>query len=424
MFRLVVLAAFAAVLAVTAAPAASAATWCGTDQTAADRPDAVTGPQVHVVYAYPADGTNAFPALANELAGDAEAADAWWRGQDPAREPRFDLAAFPACTSLDIGVVQLPLTAAQLLPTSGRYSAIFRSVPRLDRWKKLVVYYDGPIEDTSLCGTGGGSPQTAADSLAIVYLQSTCTSTPSLRAAVLTHELTHSLGAPDGREPHGCPGDAGHVCDSPNDLMYPYLSVDAFDQLVLDVGRDDYYREGGTGFDLSASPWLRRLDAPQQPLIVTITGGAGTVRSDVPGIACTQACTTSWDAGSQVTLAPEPGPGARFVGWKGACTGLDCTVAVTQPLAVEAVFGPASVRLRAHVTGRGRVIGRGLACPSSCSTTVEAGAALTVHVRASKGWRFAGWTGACRGTRVSGRLVPQAAVSVRARFVRVKPKRR
>jgi hypothetical protein len=420
MRRLVLLAALsAAALVAAAAPAgAAAASWCGTGETAADRPDVVTGPQVRLVYAYPSDGPDGFAALAGGMVADAETSDAWWRGQDPTRTPRFDLAAFPGCTTLDLGVLRLPLTAAQLLPGDNRYTALFRALPSRESWKKTVIYYDGPIDDTTLCGTGGGSATTALDSLAVVYLRSTCMTSESLRAAVLTHELTHELGAPDGFQPHACPGDKGHVCDSGDDLMYPYLDVDSIDQLVLDVGHDDYYRQNNGGFDLSTSVWLRHLETPQQPLTVSVAAGSGTVRSDLPGPVCAGTCTSSWDAGSRVALTAEPAPGLRFVGWKGACTGLDCRLVVTAPVAVQALFGPARVRLRAHVTGRGRVLGRGLACPSACSAAVEAGQALTVYVKAAKGWRFAGWTGACRGTKANCVVVPQAAVAVGARFVR------
>jgi hypothetical protein len=417
MRRLAVLLAALAAAAFAVAPGASAAVWCGTDQTAGDRPDVSTGAQLHLIYAYPSDGGDSFPTFANEIATDVETADAWWRGQDPTRTPRFDFAALPGCTGLDLGVVQLGLTSAQLAPSRGRYSAIFRALPRFDRWKTVVVYYDGPVDELSLCGTGGGSTTTGSDSLAIVFVRSSCARSPSLRAAVLVHELTHELGAPDGRERHPCPGDTGHVCDTDLDLMYPFLSVDSIDELVLDAGRDDYYREGGTAFDLSTSQWLRHLEAPQQALSVSVAGGAGTVRSDLPGIACEQACTSQWDVGTRVTLAPEPAAGQRFVGWKGDCSGVLCAVTLTAPASVQAVFGPSTVRLTARVSGRGRVVGRGIACPPSCSAAVNVDGPLTLAVEPARGWRFAGWTGACRGTKLC-RIVPQAAVAVRARFVR------
>jgi hypothetical protein len=416
MRRLVVLLACLAALAL--APGASAAVWCGPDQTTTDRVDTSTGAQLHLFYAIPSDGTNNFAASASAIASDAETVDAWWRVQDPLRTPRFDLAVFPGCSgfgALDITFVQLSLTSAQLFPATGRYSAIFRAMPSFGRWKKSIVYYDGPIEDLSLCGTGGGSTTTGSDSLAVVFPRSSCSRTPSLRSAVLAHELTHELGYPDGRQPHPCPGDTGHVCDSDHDLMYPSLSVGSLDQLVLDVGRDDYYR-GGTATDLSASQWLRHLEAPQQQLAVAVTG-AGTVTSDLPGVACTAVCTSQWDVGSRVVLAPVAAAGQRFVGWKGGCTGADCVLTLTAPERVEAIFAPV-LKLSVSVSGRGRVVGRGIACPTSCSTTADAGYPLALTATPAVGWRFAGWTGSCRGTARRCGLVPEADVSVRARFVK------
>jgi hypothetical protein len=234
---------------------------------------------------------------------------------------------------------------------------------------------------------------------------------------VLAHEMIHELGYPDGRQPHPCPGDSGHVCDSTSDLLYPYLSagVSSLDQLVLDVGRDDYYR-GGTATDLSASQWLRHLEAPQQPLTVSVSG-TGAVTSDLPGVVCAASCTSQWDVGSRVVLAALPGPGQRFVGWKGACTGPDCSLTLTAPLSVEAVFAPV-LTAKAAVVGKGRVTGHGLSCPTTCSASIGAGFPLVLTAKPVVGWRFAGWVGACSGTKLRCTVVPEANVSVRARFVK------
>ena len=411
-----------ALLAVAApAPARADTGWCGTDQTATDRPDTVTGPQLHLVYAYPSDGGNDFAHAAPAIVTDVTEVDAWWRGQDPTRTPRFDLAAFPGgCTgfgNLDLGVVQLDLTAAQLTPNDGRYEQIYQALPAFDDWKKVVVYYDGPLADPTLCGTGGGDPYTGSGSLAVIYMRSSCTDPQTERAAVLAHEMTHEMGAPTGSEPHPYPGDTGHVGDAGNDLMYPYLSATSLDELVLDVGRDDYYSDGGSWFDLANSGWLRHLDVPQQQLAVTIAG-TGSVASDLPGVACTATCSTLWDAGTQVTLNPTPGDGQRFVGWQGACTGDFCKVTLSEPTAVTAVFGPSTVRLTVRLAGRGTVTGPRITCPGRCSAAVSAGDPLTLRAKPAKGWRFAGWTGGCRGTRLACSLSPQAAVAVQARFLR------
>jgi hypothetical protein len=374
---------------------------------------------VHLVYAIPSDGVNAFAASATAIASDVETVDAWWRGQDPTRTPRFDFASFPGCSgfgALDVSFVQLAPNAAQLFPADGRFTAIFRALPSFGRWKKTVVYYDGPIEDPSLCGTGGGSVASGAGSLAIVFPRASCARTPSLRAAVLAHELTHELGYPDRRQPHTCPEDIGHVCDSSRDLMYPFLSVASIDELVLDVNHDDYYR-GGTATDLSASTWLRHLEGPQQALSVSVVGN-GRVTSDLPGVACTDACSSQWDVGSRVVLAPTAGDGYRFVGWKGGCAGPDCALTLVAPVAVQAVFAPLP-RIRVSIAGKGRVTARGIACPRLCGATVDAaGFPLTLVAAPSVGWRFAGWTGGCRSTRTRCTVVPEADVSLRARFVR------
>jgi hypothetical protein len=409
----------AGLAALACAPGASAAVWCGTDRPAADRADISTGAQVHLVYAIPSDGADDFAAGASAIASDVESVDAWWRGQDPTRTPRFDFASFPACTgfgAVDVSFVQLPLSSAQLFAASGRYTAIFRAIPSFGRWKKTVVYYDGPIEDVSLCGSGGGSTTTGSDSLAVVFSRASCSRTQPLRAAVLAHELTHELGYPDGRQPHPCPGDTGHACDSSRDLMYPFLSVGSIDELVLDVNRDDYYR-GGTTNDLSASNWLRHLEGPQQALSVTVVGN-GKVTSDLPGIACIDACSSQWDVGSRIVLAPVAADGQRFVGWKGGCAGPDCALTLVSAVSVQAVFAPLP-RIRVAVSGKGRVTGRGIACPRLCTSVVDAaGFPLALVAAPAAGWRFAGWTGGCRATRVRCTVVPEADVSVRARFVR------
>src|SRR5262249_62039836 len=53
------------------APAAHADTWCGTDAVATDRePEAVSASQIHVVYAFPSDGTDRFSLEAGPIVAD------------------------------------------------------------------------------------------------------------------------------------------------------------------------------------------------------------------------------------------------------------------------------------------------------------------------------------------------------------------
>ena len=105
----------------TAAPAAAVTpvTWCGNDRATANRtPDSSTGPdfRIHVIYATPSDGPDRFGTFASPIATDMSAMDEWWRGQDSARTPRFDVFAFPGCTTqfgkLDLGFARLPRPAS------------------------------------------------------------------------------------------------------------------------------------------------------------------------------------------------------------------------------------------------------------------------------------------------------------------------
>lgn len=416
-----VVAVAAAVLGVGAPVAAADVVWCGSGETATNRlPDAVTGRLIHVVYAYPADGADGFAAAASPIASVVAKVDAWWQGQDAARTPRFDLYSFPGCSGfggLDISVVKLSLTSAQLQPSDGRFALIERAIPSFEPGVKPLVFYDGPIDQPDLCGTAGGDPESGSGSFGVLYTRSTCMTSVDSEAAVFAHELTHELGSPTPFSPHACPGDTGHVCDSNHDLMYPYLSFDSIDDLVLDVGRDDYYRHGGRQFDLAASGWLRHLDAPLQALALTVSG-RGAVTSDIPGVSCAASCTTQWESGSTVVLDAEPADGQRFVGWKGGCSGDVCSLTLTAPTGVQAVFGPARVKLTARVSGRGTVSGAGVSCPGRCSVSVSAGDALTLRAKPAKGWKLASWSGACRGRAATCRITPQAAVSVAARFSR------
>src|SRR6185295_18338501 len=101
------------------AGAAHAATWCGTTTTQ-DRPPALTGRSIHVIYAYPSDGSERSAQLASQLSADVDAIDGWWLAQDPAREPRFDRVAFACGLQADILSLRLSDTAATLQSSAVR----------------------------------------------------------------------------------------------------------------------------------------------------------------------------------------------------------------------------------------------------------------------------------------------------------------
>ena len=291
--------------------------------TQADRTDVVTGAQVHPVVALPSDAPDRFALDASRIADDLASADTWWRGQDGTRAPRWDQAVFPGGTCLDISFVRLAQPASSFAdagasPSFSRVSNALVSAGLGSRYKKYVVYFDGPSVQDSVCGTGGGDFATGP-SYAIVWLGG-CPDVPS--DAVATHELLHALGAlPDGA-PHACSplqGGSGHPCDSPSDILYPFSSGDPLSALVLDVNHDDYYGHSGSWDDIQDSAWLEHLDAPKVPLSVAFAG-AGEIQSDLPGVDCTSTCTTQWDSGTLVALTALPAKSDRFVHWTGACT--------------------------------------------------------------------------------------------------------
>jgi hypothetical protein len=404
--------------------AAGPAPWCGTDQTPQDRvPEATAGPQVHVIYATPADGTDAAAQWAPQIVGDLTEVDAWWRGQDPARTPRFDLYPFPNCSlglgALDLSDVRLSATSAQLRPTEGRYSRIANELHATfsSRYKKYLVFYDGPA-DGSVCGQGSGD-YSNGPSYAIVYLGSDCGEFGVPSSAVAAHEFVHSLGALPGGAPHGCPGDPGHPCDSTLDLLYPQITGGVpLSSLLLDYGHDDYYGHSGSWPDLQDSAWLLHVGAQTQ-LAVTVSG-SGTVESDAPGVDCPATCTSTWDTGSVVGLSATPGKGQRLGRWSGACTGDgNCDVTLDQAKTVNAQFVRDVYKLQVRITGKGRVAGGGISCPSRCAAVLEAGRTVRLRATPAKGWRFRRWGGPCVTASSSCAVPVNAATTARATFVKV-----
>ena len=58
----------------------------------------------------------------------------------------------------------------------------------------------------------------------------------------------------------------------------------------------------------------------------------------------------------------------------------------------------------------------------ACSRSFLAGTSLTLHAVSAKGWRFARWSGACKGTRLTCTPTTNYTLSAHATFVKPKPK--
>ncbi len=402
-------------------PAVSAgetATWCGTPSAVDARPNAVAGQPVHWVYVYPLDGEDRFSTFASAMQTDVETIDAWWRGQDPTRAPRSDLTQFACGVQLDLSSVRLQLSGSQLGAPDAPFDLIWDAllVAGFDSdYAKYVVYYDGPIGNENICGAGATAPRSLG--MAMVFVRS-CPGVTS--AEVAAHELVHTMGAVPNGAPHMCPPpDDGHTCDNDRDLMYPFSDGTPLTGLALDPDRDDYYGHAGSWTDIQDSPWLVQLDR-QAPLTLTVSG-PGSVVADVPGLECSQSCTTTWNSGTRLVLTPTPGQGAKLVRWSGACSGAAlCAVTVGAGSAATAFFAPASYRLSLRVSGRGSVrnSSSGIPCRARCATQVPSHSQLRLTATPAKGWKLKTWTGACHGKRLVCTLPMTASTSARAVFAR------
>jgi hypothetical protein len=244
--------------------------WCGPGPSAVDRfPDATLGYAVHVVYARPPGAPDRFAELAPRLAGDAAEIESWWRGQDAARSPRFDLFAAPGCAgsfgALDVSSVELPLGPSSIDRGFAELRDSLTELGFREPEKAYLVYFDGPtgqVGDERVCGQGG--PASGGRSgFAVVYLDSCGTdSGDTVRSVVAIHELLHVLGAVSRSAPHHC--SSGHVCDAENDLMSAFLSGAELGTHALDAARDDYYAHAGSWTDVQDSLFLERLDGPDR----------------------------------------------------------------------------------------------------------------------------------------------------------------
>jgi hypothetical protein len=398
----------------THADEALAASWCGTTTTE-NRPPAITGRSIRVIYAYPSDAPDRSAERAAQISTDVETVAGWWRGQDPDREPRFDRFGFACGLQADLLVLRLSQDSATLrVDRFDRIADAVVAATGRSAYEKDLVYFDGPVDNADICGQGGGTAD--GEGVAIVYLAA-CADVPS--SAVAAHELLHALGAvPTSGPPNGCTGDRAHVCDSPADVMYPSTTGTPLDALTLDVGRNDYYGHTGSWLDLQDSRWLW-LATRQVSLTMSING-KGSVESDVPGVDCGSGCVTQWDEGSSVVLDALAGEGQRFVRWSGACSGSGrCEVTLSSAQAVTALFAPERFGLVITLSGKGSVLGAGAACRvARCPRTAASYTPLRLRASSQPGWRFAGWTGACRGAASTCTLPMAKATAVRARFVK------
>ena len=158
---------------------------------------------------------------------------------------------------------------------------------------------------------------------------------------------------------------------------------------------------------------------PETVYTVAVAAAGGSVTSDVPGIACGEACVAAFGAGVPVTLTAS-GP----VTWSGACTGSGaCVVPVTRARSVIATIGgvqPTQRPLAVSVTGKGSIVsplGRHLLRRPPVERSSRPGRERRCRRYRRRAGSFAGWSGSCRGVAPSCVVLARGAAAVVASFV-------
>ena len=311
--------------------------------------------------------------------------------------------------------LRLPDSAATIRPGNVRFQRIASAAEASgSAYAKQLVYYDGPTDDDQICGQGGGAQTGRASPWCI----SRTARTFRRRRSRLTSSSTPSAHSPRTGRPTPARTRATTPATATSDILFPSAGTSPLTSLVLDVGRNDYYGHSGAWLDVQDSRWLRLVNR-QVAFALGITG-RGSVESDLPGIDCAASCTTEWDAGTTVSLEALPAAGQRFVRWSGACRGsLACDVTLSAAASVSALFAPERFGIVISVSGKGAVAGAVAACRiGRCARQATSYLPLRLRATAAKGWRFAGWTGACRGRATVCTVPMTKATSVGGRFVR------
>ena len=248
-------------------------TWCGSEQAQDDTlHEFDNGPyRYHAVYMLAADAPDRFAQLASRLQADAFGASALLE-QSYGRAIRFDLGTSCGPQYLDVSVVRMPQTQAEMAALAsqpgGTFGAVtsalsaagmqpIRPTDSVDGAAALtrnyVVWVDAPAAPGT-CGEAAiyDDPSRSPENLnnlggkvALVFRNGPdgfCSST------AVRHEIGHNLGALQPVAPHAF--DGSHCDDAYEDTMCysnaPKVA-DAQRGLYFDYGNDDYWSPpGGT----------------------------------------------------------------------------------------------------------------------------------------------------------------------------------
>lgn len=225
-----------------------------------DRPDDLSGEQIHVVYAVCSircsdRGLDTLGLLEESLS----VAQNWLQTQTQGLHLRLD--TFQG--QLDVSFIEVTGDERDL---DGRGSALVDYIwDELDRagfpggQKKYLIYYDG---GNSVKGSAQFNARAAAvyigDDVSWLRVDSPrAPRPPSIREFGALHEALHTLGAVDSGSPNHDSVLPFHVSDGPLDLMW---GAPGWNPSVLDIGGDDYFGDAvpSNVTNLADSPFLTR----------------------------------------------------------------------------------------------------------------------------------------------------------------------
>ena len=406
----------AAVPAPRALAKRQATTWCGPARTTDDSADEVQngGFKEHAVYMVPSDAANRFAQVAATIQADSFGASALLESTY-GRAIRFDLGTACGPQYLDITVVRMPYSSAQLsaaaqtgtgtfeLVSAALNAAGLRTIHPSDsyseaaqRTRNWVVWLDGPAPPGT-CGQASiyDDPSRTADNLnnfggkvAVVFRNG---GSGFCSANAVRHEIGHNLGALQPAAPHAF--DGSHCDDAIEDTMcYSNSPRVASGQrgTFFDYRNDDYW-DPPAG---AALPWwtvnLSRFLCPDASCNLAPGADAPTPGPDADGDGVT-------DASDDCPLVANPDQGNGYGDARGdACEPRPAPKAKLK-MTAKRRGSLWKLRLRASGSGRAVVVVR-------CRVR-RGGQVRTVFSRATKLPRTLKRNVRCRASRPKGRLL-------------------
>jgi WD40 repeat protein len=258
-----------------------------TSRSTADRPDDVTGSQIHVVYVLPQDGVDGQLDVNGTIADSMASAQAWLRNQNGGHGLRLDTRT----GELDVTFFRLSRTDAALQAFGGymgyELQSEMKAAGLLTPGKVYLLYYGGGSSYS--CGGSAAWPPELPGQVAALYLNGAvpgylpcsanqfraASAAPAYWEFAALHEVMHTMGIVPRCAPHHVLN--GHVGDDPRDLMYagplPWAPS------ILDVNKDDYLTPSAAGCPaLSQSSYIEESvnfgpSITSHPVSVSVAAG-------------------------------------------------------------------------------------------------------------------------------------------------------